>query len=118
VTSPRLASGYEQATGRQWNVQLGPSLALFDAAIAALKASGNPKDKQKVAAAIGRLSVDTPVGHLAWGKGSLPSNVVATPIIGGQWRKVSGSKYPLDFVICEHSSDTRVPIASTLISYS
>jgi len=118
VTSPRLASGYEQATGRQWNVQLGPSLALFDAAIAALKASGNPKDKQKVAAAIGRLSVDTPVGHLAWGKGSLPSNVVATPIIGGQWRKVSGSKYPLDFVICEHSSDTCVPIASTLISYS
>src|SRR6185437_5991267 len=118
VSSKDLASGYEHSAGKQWNQQLGASLALFDVAAAVLVASGNPKNKAKVAAAMGHLSVDTPIGHLAWGKGPLPPNVVATPIIGGQWRAVKGSKYQLDFVICEHSSDPRIPIASRLTSYS
>ncbi|HVC80521.1 MAG TPA: ABC transporter substrate-binding protein [Chloroflexota bacterium] len=118
VTSKDLASGYEHSAGKQWNQQLGASLALFDVAAAVLVASGNPKNKAKVAAAMARLSVDTPLGHLAWGKGPLPPNVVATPIIGGQWRAVKGSKYQLDFVICEHASDPRVPIASKLTPYS
>jgi branched-chain amino acid transport system substrate-binding protein len=118
VSSKALGAGYERASGKQWNQQLGASLALLDVAAAALKASGNPKDKTKVANAMKRLAVDTPIGHLAWGRGPLPPNVVATPIIGGQWRKMAGSKYPLDFVICEHSSDPHVPIASKLIPYS
>jgi branched-chain amino acid transport system substrate-binding protein len=118
VSSKDLASGYERSAGKQWNQQLGASLALFDVAAAVLMASGNPKNKAKVAAAMGRVSADTPLGRLAWGKGPLPPNVVATPIIGGQWRAVKGSKYQLDFVICEHSSDPRVPIASRLTSYS
>ena len=116
--SQALGSGYEHAAGKQWNQQLGASLALFDVAAAVLKASGNPKDKLKVANAMKRLAVDTPIGRLAWGRGPLPPNVVATPIIGGQWRKVHGSKYALDFVICEHSSDPHVPIASTLTPYA
>lgn len=118
VGSQALGSGYEHASGKQWNQQLGASLALFDVAAAVLKASGNPKDKLKVANAMKRLTVDTPIGRLAWGAGPLPLNVVATPIIGGQWRKVRGDRYPLDFVICEHSSDPHVPIASRLTSYS
>jgi branched-chain amino acid transport system substrate-binding protein len=118
VSSKQLGSGYERASGKQWNQQLGASLALFDVAAAVLKASGNPKDKKKVASAMKKLSVRTSIGHLAWGKGALPPNVVATPIIGGQWRKTQGSKYPLEFFICEHSSDPRVPIVSKLIPYS
>jgi branched-chain amino acid transport system substrate-binding protein len=43
--------------------------------------------------------------------------VVATPIIGGQWVKGKG-KYPLDFVLCEHSSDPKVPIAGHLKAYA
>ncbi len=118
VTSKDLGSGYEHASGKQWNQQLGASLALLDVAAALLKASGSPNNKQKVAAAMKRLTVDTPIGRLAWGRGPLPPNVVATPIIGGQWRKVRGSAYALDFVICEHSSDPNVPIASTLTPYA
>src|SRR5690242_10183649 len=97
ISSRALGAGYEQASGKQWNQQLGPSLALFDVAAAALKASGNPKDKGRVANAMKRLAVDTPIGHLAWGVTPLPPNVVAAPIVGGQWRAVKGSKYPLDF---------------------
>lgn len=97
---------------RPWAVGygLGASLALFDVAAAVLKASGHPKVKVEVSNAMKHLAVDTPLGRLAWGRGPLPPNVVATPIIGGQWRTVRGSKYPLDFIICEHSSNRRAPI--------
>ncbi|MGZ4359344.1 MAG: ABC transporter substrate-binding protein [Gaiellaceae bacterium] len=115
VSSAQLAKGYIKTSGKQWNQQLGPSLALFDVAVAALKASGNPKDKTAVANAMKNLDVTTPVGRLQWGKGPVP-NVVVTPIPGGQWRKVKG-KLKVDFVICEHSDDARIPVASKLRPY-
>jgi branched-chain amino acid transport system substrate-binding protein len=117
ISSKDLAAGYEQSSNKQWNQQLGASLALFDVAAALLKASGSPNNKAKVAATMPHLSVNTPIGRLAWGASPLPPNVVATPIIGGQWRATKG-KYPTDFLICEHASDPRVPIASRLIPYS
>ncbi len=121
ISSKDLGSGYESSSGKQWNQQLGPSVALFDVADAVLKASGNPKDKAKVTAAMATLAVDTPIGHLDWSKpaslaGAPVVNVVAAPIIGGQWKQ-GVSKWPIDFVICENSSDSNVPIASTLQPY-
>jgi len=116
VTSQQLGDGYQSTSGKQWNQQLGASLALFDVAAAMLKASGNPKDKNAVANAMKTLAVDTPVGHLVWGKGPV-ANVVATPIIGGQWVAASGA-HPLDFVLCENSSDSNVPKAAKLVPYA
>jgi branched-chain amino acid transport system substrate-binding protein len=118
VSSNELGDGYQTASGKQWNQQLGPSLALFDVAAAALKATANPKDKAALARTLATLEVDTPVGHLAWGKGPF-ANVVATPIVGGQWVAApAGSKYKLEFVICENSSDPKVPIAAKLQAFS
>lgn len=117
VTSKQLAADYEKAEGKQWTQQLGATMALFDAGAAALAAASDPKDKTALAAAIGTLDVQTPVGRLQWGKGP-NGNVVATPIIGGQWVKAkAGSKYKLDFVLCENSSDKNVPIAAKLQPY-
>jgi branched-chain amino acid transport system substrate-binding protein len=121
IASKDLASGYEASSSKQWNQQLGASLALFDVAAAVLKASGSPKDKAKVAGAMTTLAVDTPIGHLDWSKpaslaGAAVANVVATPIIGGQWKQ-NVTKWPVDFVICENSSDSNVPVASTLQPY-
>lgn len=117
VNSKDLASGYESSAGKQWSQQLGPSLALFDVAAAVLKASGNPKDPRAVANAMKTLSVDTPIGKLEWGKGPV-ANVVATPILGGQWvAAAAGSKYKLDFALCENSSDPNVPVAAKLTPY-
>jgi branched-chain amino acid transport system substrate-binding protein len=123
VANKDLASGYESSSGKQWNQQLGPSLALFDVAAAVLKASGNPKDKTAVANAMKTLAVDTTVGHLDWTKNPnfgpgtpAVSGIVSTPIIGGQWKQ-NVSKWPIDFVICENSADTNVPVASTLQPY-
>jgi branched-chain amino acid transport system substrate-binding protein len=120
LTSKQIGDGYTKATGRQWNQQLGSSLALLDAGVAALKASGDPKNKGKVAAAIAKLRVETPNGILHWGTGGAKNpvpNVVATPIIGGQWVRTPG-KFPLDFVLCEHSADPRVPIQAHLKPYT
>jgi branched-chain amino acid transport system substrate-binding protein len=116
VTSKQLADGYQSQAGKQWNQQLGPSLALFDVAAAALKAATDPKDKKALAAAIGTTSAMTPIGQIAFGKGPNAS-VVATPIIGGQWVTGSGA-YPLDFVLCENSSDPNVPVAAQLKPYA
>ena len=124
MTCKQLADGYESSSGKQWNQQIGASLSLFDVAAALLKASGDPKNKVKVAGTMKTLAVDTPVGHLDWtkpaslGPGAPPiPNVVSTPIIGGQWKQ-GVSKWPVDFVICENSSDTNVPVASTLQPYT
>ena len=123
-TSKELGDGYESATGKQWNQQIGASMSMFDVAAAVLKASGDPKNKQKIVDAMKTLKVETPVGNLDWtknpnfgpGTSSVP-NVVSTPIIGGQW-KSGVSKWPIDFAICENAADPNVPIASTLQPYT
>jgi branched-chain amino acid transport system substrate-binding protein len=115
IASKDLGAGY-QGTGKQWNQQLGPSLALFDVAGAALQAVQDPKDKAAVAKAIGALDVQTPIGRLQWGKGP-NANVVATPILGGQWIKSTDPKYKVEFVLVENSSDPNVPVAAKLQVY-
>ena len=116
MASADLGTQYTQDTGKQWTQQLGASLALFDAAAGALKSASDPKNKDSVAQAISTLSVQTPIGHLQWGKGP-NGNVVATPIIAGQWVKAGSGKFALDFVLCENSSDPNVPIAAQLKPY-
>ena len=118
ISSQELGDGYQQSSGKQWNQQLGPSLALFDAAAAAFKTTSNPKDKAGLAKTLAALEVETPVGRLAWGQGPF-ANVVATPIVGGQWVAApAGSKYKLEFMICENSSDPKVPIAAKLRAFA
>jgi branched-chain amino acid transport system substrate-binding protein len=122
VSSAALGSGYTKATNRYPNQQLGASLALWDVAAAVLKKSGNPKDKAAVANALRTVSVETPVGTIDWsakGPKNPCSNIVATPIIGNQWRKApKGSKFNLSLVVCDHADDPKVPVASKLIPYS
>jgi branched-chain amino acid transport system substrate-binding protein len=119
LSSKHIGDGYTAKTGRQWNQQLGASMSLFDVAQAVLEKSGNPKDKTAVANAMKTLSVMTPSGRLHWGVGGKRNpvpNVVTTPIIGGQWVPSKG-KFPLDFVLCEHSDDHNVPIQARLKPY-
>jgi branched-chain amino acid transport system substrate-binding protein len=121
ITSAQLGADYTKHTNRYPNQQAGATLALFDVAAAALKASGNPKDKTKVANAMKTLKVQTPLGLLHWGAGGAKNpvpNVVATPIPGNQWRKApKGSKFGLQLVICEHADDHKIPVSSKLVAY-
>jgi branched-chain amino acid transport system substrate-binding protein len=118
ISSKSLASGYIAHSGKQWNQQAGASLALFDVAKAVLVASGNPKDKSAVAKAMKSVKTETPLGVLDWAtsRPGVPWNVVPTPIPGGQWR-ATNDKYKIDFTICEHSDDHKIPIGGHLTAY-
>jgi len=118
VSGRQLGDGYEAATGRQWTQQLGASMSLLDVGVAALRASGNPKDKAAVATALGTLSTPSMVGTVDFTKGPV-GNVFATPIIGAQWVKAApGSKFKLDCVITENATDRNVPVSAKLLPYS
>jgi branched-chain amino acid transport system substrate-binding protein len=96
---------------------LGATQSLFDAGIAALKASSDPTDKAGVAKAISTLKADTTIGTVDFTKGPVP-NCVNTPIIGTQWVKAkAGSKFKLDYVITENANDKNVPVGAQLQPY-
>ena len=122
ISSAALGAGYTKHTGRYVNQQAGATLALFDVAAAALKASGNPKNKTAVAHAMSKLKVNTPIGTLHWGAGGAKNpvdNIVTTPLIGNQWRKApKGSRFNLELVVVDHADDHNVPIAGKLTPYS
>ena len=118
ISSKALGAGYTAHAHKQWNQQAGPSLALFDVAAAALQKAGDPHDKNAIVGAMQKLRVETPVGVLDWSKAraGIPANVVPTPIPGGQW--VKSRKFKVDFTICEHSDDHKIPIGGHLKPYA
>lgn len=116
ISSAELASGYTETTGKQWNQDLGTTMALFDAATSAMSAATDPKDKVALAAAIGKLNITTPIGKIDFTSGPFP-NVSTCPIIGGQWIADPTGKFKVDFVIAENATDPNVPIATKLTQY-
>ena len=118
ISARALADGYERDTGKQWSQQLGESLALLDAGVAALKTSANPKDKASVAHAIATLKTDTIGGKVDFTSGPVP-NVAHGPIIGTQWVKApKGSKFKFEYVVTENVTDKNVPVEAKLIPYN
>jgi branched-chain amino acid transport system substrate-binding protein len=118
VSGNELADGYEKSSGKQWTQQLGATMALFDAGVAALKASADPKAKETVAKALGALNTVTMAGKVDFTSGPFP-NISPGPIIGAQWVKAkAGSKFKLDYVVTEHVTDPNVPVEAKLIAYN
>lgn len=118
VGGVELADGYEKAAGKQWTQQLGASLSVFDAGFAALKASGDPTNKEAVAKAMATLNTTTIAGKVDFTSGPVP-NVASGPIIGTQWVKAAaGSKFKLDYVVTEHVTDPNVPVEAKLRPYN
>lgn len=118
VSGTQLADGYEKSANKQWNQQLGASLSLLDAGIAALKSSSNPKDKAAVAKALAGLQTTTMMGKLDFAKGPV-ANVSPTNMIGAQWVKAApGSKFKYDYVLTENAADASVPVARKVVPFS
>lgn len=118
VSGHQLADGFEKTSGKQWSQQLGATLSLLDAGIAALKASANPKDKAAVAKSLATLKTTTMMGQLDFTQGPV-ANVSATPMIGAQWVKAqSGSKFKVDYVLTENAGDASVPVSRKVVPFS
>ncbi|WP_071795212.1 ABC transporter substrate-binding protein [Natronohydrobacter thiooxidans] len=99
LSNADLGANYEAATGRQWAQALGASASLFDAALALAAQSGDPKDKELMAATLPKLVADTAVGKVDFTAGPVP-NCTVSGLAGGQWNMVSGERFPfqLDLV--------------------
>jgi len=111
-----LADGFEKATGKPWSQQVGAQMALFDAAIGALKTSGNPKDKASVATALSKLKVETATGIVDFTAGPVP-NCAATGLVGTQWLKKDGSKFPFTLEVTSNVLVPKVPITAPLKAF-
>ncbi|WP_435256668.1 ABC transporter substrate-binding protein [Thioclava sp. FR2] len=115
-TAAELAAAWEEKSGGQWMQTLGYSHALFETGIAALKASGAPKDRDLVRDAIAALKMDTMVGPVDWA-GSPIKNVARTEVAGGQWRK-TGAKHAYDLVITENTLAPSMPVEAQTVALS
>lgn len=111
-TAQEVADAYTAATGAQWTQPLGYDHALFELGIAALKNSGNPKDKVAVRDALAALSLDTVVGKVDFA-GSPLKSVGVTHVVGGQWQKAEGP-FPFELQVVNNETNASVKVTSDL----
>ena len=100
-----LAAEWEEAQGAQWTPVLGYAHAVWEVAVSALKASGDPKDREAVRSALGKTTLDTVVGKIDFATAKVPG-LTKTPLVAGQWRKAKSGKYKYDLVITYKGSDS------------
>jgi branched-chain amino acid transport system substrate-binding protein len=105
-----FAASYKTATGNTWTQPMGFNYAVFEIAVAALKASGDPKDAGAVAHALSTLKGQAITGSYDFATGPVP-HVSQVPELLAQWRSVSGS-YQL--VVINNSLLPAVPVAGSL----
>jgi len=111
TTASAFAADYKTATGQDWTQPMGFNYAVFEIAVAALKASGDPTDRKAVASAIGQLKGQAITGTYDFTSGPNP-HVSQIPELLAQWR-VSGSSSP-QLVVIDNSDLPTVPVASQM----
>jgi ABC-type branched-subunit amino acid transport system substrate-binding protein len=110
TTASAFAANYKTRTGNDWTQPMGFNYAVFEIAVAALKASGDPTDKAAVASAIGKLKGQAITGAYDFTSGPVP-HVSQIPELLAQWRVQSGSP---QLVVIDNSELTAVPTASQM----
>jgi branched-chain amino acid transport system substrate-binding protein len=110
TTASAFAADYKTKTGNDWTQPMGFNYAVFEIAVAALKASGDPKSANAVASALGTLKGEAITGSYDFSSGPVP-HVSQIPELLAQWRKVSGS---FQLVVIDNSLLPAVPVAGSL----
>jgi branched-chain amino acid transport system substrate-binding protein len=110
TTASAFAANYKTKTGNDWTQPMGFNYAVFEIAVAALKASGDPTDKAAVASAIGKLKGQAITGAFDFTSGPVP-HVSQIPELLAQWRVQSGAP---QLVVIDNSELPAVPVASQM----
>jgi len=110
TTSANFATGYKTATGNDWTQPMGFNYAIFEIAVAALKAASDPTDHNAVASALSTLKGQAITGAYDFTTGPVP-HVSQIPELLAQWRPASGS---YDLVVINNSLLPAVPAAGSL----
>lgn len=118
LSCEQLAASYEQASGKGWIQQLGATASLFDAALAAVRACPNPKDRAALAQSLSTLKTETAVGLVDFTAGPVP-NCTPTGLVGVQWVQARpGSKAKFDIEIVSNADHPRVATTARMTAYS
>jgi branched-chain amino acid transport system substrate-binding protein len=104
-----LADDWEKNSGQQWTQPLGYLMAVWEAGLAALKNSGDPKNKVGVRDAIKNLDMETITGPVNF-KGTHIPSVAITPMTGGQWRLNKGGKYKYELLVVSNKTSPDIPV--------
>lgn len=112
-TAKEFADSWEKSTGKQWTQPLGYVHQIWEAAIGALKASGNPKDKKAVRDAIKGLDISTVAGPVNWKSTKVP-NVAVLVTCGGQWVLTKGGKFKYDLLVVSNATAPNIPVQAKL----
>jgi branched-chain amino acid transport system substrate-binding protein len=107
-TAKAISDQYESSTGKQWTQFVGFVHALFEVCFDVLARAGST-DKQAIADAAGATQLDTIVGPIAYGKNGLPKNISPTSLVGGQWQKQSGGKFPFELLVVNNTQSPEIP---------
>jgi branched-chain amino acid transport system substrate-binding protein len=110
TSASAFAANYKTATGNEWTQPMGFNYAVFEIAVAALKASGDPKNGSAVAHALSTLKGEAITGAYDFATGPVP-HVSQVPELLAQWRVVSGSP---QLVVINNSLLPAVPVAGSL----
>jgi len=110
TTASAFAAHYKTATGQDWTQPMGFNYAVFEIAVAALKASGDPKNANAVAHALSTLKGEAITGAYDFSSGPVP-HVSQIPELLAQWRLVSGTP---QLVVINNSLLPAVPVAGSL----
>ena len=113
ASAQALADSYTTATGKQWTQPIGFAHALFEVAIDTLNRTSNVDDKGSIREALKATTLNTIVGKVDWVAAAPFPNISKTPLVGGQWRKSSGTKFPYDLVIVSNKDHPEIPAGDT-----
>jgi len=117
LSNVQLADNYEKVSGKGWNQQLGATASLFDAALAAVRACPNPKDRAALSKSLSTLKTETAVGLVDFTNGPVP-NCTSTGLVGVQWKPAkAGSKNKFEAQIVSNAAHPRVPVTSKMTAY-
>lgn len=117
-TADEFCTAYEDETGKQWAQPMGYHHAIWEVALAALKNSGNPKDRDAVRDAIADLDLDTIIGKVDF-RNSPMKSVASTWVTMGQWHKnPEGSKFPYELYVTNNVTAPHVPVQKPFMKLS
>jgi branched-chain amino acid transport system substrate-binding protein len=113
LTAAGLANAFQEQTGREWVQSIGGTYSLFEVAHQAFTHVTDPHDHAEVADALHNVNYHGMIGLLDFTSGPAPG-VVATPVVGVQWKATNGGKFPFEMKVVDNTLNPAVKVQADL----
>ena len=110
-----LANMFQDQTGREWVQSIGGTYSLFEIAHQAFTSVSDPHDRPEVADALHKVNFHGMAGPLDFTSPANPApGVVATPVVGVQWKPTNGGKFPYEMKVVDNTLNPAVKVGADL----